>query len=233
MVIDVARSALIMVDVQNDFCPGGALAVADGDSVVPPLNALSALFRSEGGAVVATQDWHPSDHVSFASSHPGKAVLDVVVVPAVEGPRGRRARPGFPPPPDAFEQVLWPDHCVAGSAGADFHPGLDVGGASVVIRKGTRAGVDSYSAFFENDRVTPTGLEGALRTLGAHIVFVGGLATDYCVLHTALDAAELGFQVILVSDAVRGVGSPPGSVEAAFERMREASVRFMSSGDIL
>lgn len=230
MVIDPARSALIEIDVQNDFCPGGALAVADGDQVVPVLNALATRIATAGGRVAATQDWHPRGHVSFASAHPGHDLYEVLALSLPEG--GAGAGRGDPVPA-AVDQTLWPDHCVAGSPGAAFHPDLDTAPASLVLRKGWRVGLDSYSAFFENDRRTSTGLEGWLRSCGVGTVFLGGLATDYCVLYSALDAARLGFETVLVEDACRGVGVPEGSVQRAVSLMRDAGVLFMKSEDLL
>ena len=162
------RHALIVIDLQADFCPGGALAVSGGDAIVGRVNALMA----QAGTVVLTQDWHPAGHASFASSHPGRAPFETVAMPY--GP-----------------QVLWPDHCVQGTPGAAFHSALATDPAQMVIRKGFRAGIDSYSAFFENDRTTATGLEGYLRNRGVTGVTLVGLATDYCVAYSALDAARL------------------------------------------
>jgi len=201
------KTLLLAIDVQNDFCPGGSLAVPDGDAVVAPINALAAAVAGRGGRVVATQDWHPRGHVSFASSH----------------------RPGGGPP----GVDLWPDHCVQGGPGADFHPGLDPGPVSLVVRKGFRLGLDSYSAFFENDRLTPTGLEGWIRGLGIDTVVVAGLATDYCVFHSAMDSLRLGFATIVAEDAVRGVGMPEGSVERAVAAMRDAGAVFSDSRGLL
>lgn len=215
MTIDFKRAALLEIDVQNDFCPGGALAVAGGDEVAKPLNALAAVFAARGGLVAATQDWHPAGHVSFASSHEGKKPGDSIDLPAVKG------------------QALWPDHCVQESAGAAFHPALDLSPVRFIVRKGCRKELDSYSAFFENDRRTPTGLEGLLKGLGITTVVAGGLATDYCVLYSALDAAAAGFKTFVVKDAVRGVGFPAGSVERAFTALEEAGVTLVESGEIL
>lgn len=195
-----ANEALIVIDVQNDFCPGGALAVPDGDAIVPGVNALMEDFQ----AVVLTQDWHPAGHSSFASSHDGKAPFEVT-----EMPYGT--------------QVLWPDHCVQGSAGAAFHPDLVTDPADLVIRKGFRAGIDSYSAFFENDQTTPTGLEGYLRTRGIDRVTLVGLATDFCVNYSALDAARLGFNVSVLSNLCRAIDLD-GSLRAAEDAMRAAQV---------
>lgn len=193
-------NALIVIDVQLDFCPGGALAVADGDAVVAPINAMMAAHDT----VVLTQDWHPRDHLSFASQHPGASPMDMTEMPY--GP-----------------QVLWPDHCVQGSHGATFHPDLRTDPAQLILRKGFRRGIDSYSAFFENDRTTPTGLEGYLRSRGVTRVTLAGLATDFCVNFSALDAARLGFEVRVRLDACRGIDLD-GSLPAALEAMTAAGV---------
>ncbi|MBY6003846.1 bifunctional nicotinamidase/pyrazinamidase [Salipiger bermudensis] len=192
--------ALVIIDVQNDFCPGGALAVAGGDEIVAKINAMMADFD----AVILTQDWHPAGHSSFASQHDGKAPLEMIEMPY--GP-----------------QVLWPDHCVQGSPGAAFHPGLDTDRAELIIRKGFRAGIDSYSAFFENDQTTPTGLEGYLRTRGISRLTLVGLATDFCVNFSAVDAAKLGFEVTVHEAACRGIDLD-GSLAAAREGMTAAGV---------
>lgn len=177
-----AEEALIVIDVQNDFCPGGALAVAGGDEIIPRINAL----MDEFGTVVLTQDWHPASHASFAANHPGAAPFSLTEMPY--GP-----------------QVLWPVHCVQGTAGAEFHPGLRTNPAQLVIRKGFRPEIDSYSAFFENDRSTPTGLEGYLRSRGISRLVLVGLATDYCVAYSAADAARLGFAVTILEGACRAI----------------------------
>ncbi len=194
--------ALIVIDVQNDFCPGGALAVAEGDAIVPGINAIMNAYD----VVVLTQDWHPADHRSFASQHAGRTPLEVIDMPY--GP-----------------QVLWPDHCVQGSAGAVFHPDLTVDRAHLIIRKGFRRDIDSYSAFFENDRETPTGLEGYLRTRGIDALDMVGLATDFCVQYSALDAARLGFRVRVLPDLCRGIDLD-GSMAAALDAMRAAGVAY-------
>jgi len=193
--------ALIVIDVQNDFCPGGALAVADGDAVVPVINAMIARFDH----VVLTQDWHPAGHSSFASSHPGKAPFTAIAMPY-------------------GEQTLWPDHCVQGSAGAEFHPALAWTRAELVIRKGFRPAIDSYSAFFENDRATPTGLGGYLRERGIGKLTLAGLATDFCVAFSALDAVTLGFDVTVAMAGCRAIDLG-GSLAAMTARMRDAGVR--------
>jgi nicotinamidase/pyrazinamidase len=226
MTIIPDRTVLIEIDVQNDFCPSytlrsgeklppGALAVDRGDEVIPPLNALGAALSKAGGRVAATADWHPPGHVSFASSHPGKKAGETSELPGGE------------------LQALWPDHCVQGTAGAAFHERLDLNPLSLIIRKGFRRSMDSYSAFFENDRRSPTGLEAYLRSLALDTVLLGGLATDYCVLYSALDAARLGFTTVVLSDAVRGVGLPAGSVEAALEKMKKAGVRLIPSTSLV
>lgn len=193
-------SALLVIDVQNDFCPGGALAVSDGDQVVPIINAMMDDF----GAVVLTQDWHPAGHSSFASSHVDKDPMTVVQMPY-------------------GAQVLWPDHCIQGSEGAAFHGGLRTDPADAIVRKGFNPAIDSYSAFFENDQKTPTGLEGYLRTRGVQTLTVVGLATDFCVHYSAVDAARLGFDVTVDLTACRGIDFD-GSLDAALNAMRDAGV---------
>jgi nicotinamidase/pyrazinamidase len=188
-----ATHALLVIDVQNDFCPGGALAVPGGDEIVPGINALMAEFA----AVILTQDWHPADHLSFASQHPGKAPMEMTEMPY--GP-----------------QVLWPDHCVQGSEGAAFHPDLDTTRADLIIRKGFRREIDSYSAFFENDQTTPTGLEGYLRSRGITTLTIVGLATDFCVNFSAVDAAA-GVPVEVRGDLARAIDLD-GSLAAAQDR---------------
>ncbi|MBA4352853.1 MAG: bifunctional nicotinamidase/pyrazinamidase [Rhodobacter sp.] len=195
-----ADQALIVIDVQNDFCPGGALAVAEGNVIIPRVNALMAEFP----VVVLTQDWHPPTHSSFASNHPGKAAFDSVTMPY-------------------GEQTLWPDHCIQGSNGALFHPALRTDPADLIIRKGFRPAIDSYSAFFENDRTTPTGLEGYLRNRGVTGVTLVGLATDYCVAYSALDAARLGFAVTVLLGVCRGIDLG-GSLTRMVDQMRAAGV---------
>lgn len=192
--------ALIVIDVQKDFCTGGALAVPGGEEIVPGINALMTEF----GAVVLTQDWHPAGHSSFASSHPGAGVMSMTEMPY--GP-----------------QVLWPDHCIQGSDGANFHADLAVDRADLIIRKGFNPAIDSYSAFFENDHTTPTGLEGYLRTRGITDLTMVGIATDFCVNYSAVDAAKLGFNVTVRTDLCRGIDMD-GSLATALAGMREAGV---------
>jgi nicotinamidase/pyrazinamidase len=193
--------ALVVVDVQNDFCPGGALAVTDGDAVVPVINALLPGFP----LVVATQDWHPAGHASFASSHPGRKSLEVIELG------------GIP-------QVLWPDHCVQGTPGADFHPELERQFFRAIIRKGTDPRVDSYSAFRDNHREHPTGLGSLLRELGVGHVVIVGLTTDYCAATSARDAIELGFATEIWLPATRPVGAPPGHTERTLAEIRKLGV---------
>ncbi len=192
--------ALLVIDVQNDFCPGGALAVPDGNRIVTGINALIA----QSPCVILTQDWHPADHSSFASEHPGAAAYDMLDM--AYGP-----------------QVLWPDHCIIGSKGAAFHPDLNTDAADLIIRKGFRRAIDSYSAFFENDQTTPTGLEGYLKTRGITRLTLVGLASDFCVAFSAQDAARLGFDVTVNMDLCRAIDLN-GSLAAATDRMRAAGV---------
>jgi nicotinamidase/pyrazinamidase len=191
---------LLIIDVQNDFCPGGALAVADGDAVVPVINRLVPRFDH----VVLTQDWHPARHSSFATSHPGSVPFDVISMPY-------------------GQQTLWPDHCMQGALGAAFHPQLVTERAELVIRKGFRPEIDSYSAFHENDRRTPTGLAGYLRERGVRRIFLAGLATDFCVYYSAIDARRLGFDTVLIEAGCRAIDLA-GSLDAALADMAVAGV---------
>jgi nicotinamidase/pyrazinamidase len=189
--------------VQNDFCPGGGLAVPQGDAVVPVINRIAASFKH----VVLTQDWHPANHQSFASSHPGRKPFETATLPY-------------------GSQVLWPDHCVQGTRGAEFHPALGVPHAELILRKGFRAAIDSYSAFHENDRKTRTGLAGYLRERGFARVFVAGLALDYCVRYTAEDAVAAGFAATVIADACRGidVGGSVAETQRSFAARGVAAV---------
>jgi nicotinamidase/pyrazinamidase len=191
---------LLVVDVQNDFCPGGALAVRRGDEVVPIINRLASRFAN----VVLTQDWHPPDHLSFASAHPGRKPFEIVT--AAYGP-----------------QVLWPDHCVQETHGAEFRPSLTIPHAALVLRKGVRRTIDSYSAFYENDRKTPTGLVGYLRERSLTKIFLAGLAFDFCVRYSAEDAARSGFAVAVIEDACRGIDME-GSVAATHRSFASLSI---------
>lgn len=196
----MANSALIVIDVQNDFCPGGALAVAGGDEILPLVNAMIA----EAENTVLTQDWHPAGHSSFASVHPGKNPFETIEMPY--GP-----------------QTLWPDHCIQGKKGSQFHKDLKWTKAELVVRKGFRKAIDSYSAFFENDHKTPTGLGGYLKERKIKNLVMCGLATDYCVAYSALDAARLGFKVTVRMDACRAIDLG-GSLATMTQRMKDAGV---------
>jgi len=196
-----ADNVLIVVDVQNDFCPGGALAVPDGDAVIPVIMGVAPRFEH----IVLTQDWHPAGHGSFASSHAGHKPLETVAIPY-------------------GEQTLWPDHCVQGTWGAELHAELKLQQAELILRKGFRREVDSYSAFFENDHETPTGLWGYLRERGLRRVFFAGLAFDFCVGYSALDARRLGFDAVVLREACRAI-DVNGSATAMERELREAGVR--------
>lgn len=203
------RSALLVIDVQNDFTPGGQLAVPEGDQIVPLINRLAGLFKQ----VIIAQDWHPAGHASFASSHPGRKPYDVIELPY--GP-----------------QTLWPDHCVRATPGAEFHPELDLPHAQLVIRKGCNPDIDSYSAFLEADRTTVTGLAGYLKERGIDTVYMVGLALDFCVMFSALDARTAGFNAFVVLDACRAIDLQ-GSLAAATERMQLAGVGLIQSNDLI
>ena len=196
----MAEEALIVIDVQNDFCPGGALAVEDGDAIVPIVNRIIQAAPH----VILTQDWHPAGHSSFASRHAGKAPFETVEM-------------------EYGLQTLWPDHCVQGTKGAAFHPDLDWTRAELVVRKGFRPAIDSYSAFFENDRATPTGLGGYLKERGIRNLTLVGLATDFCVAYSALDAARLGFSVTVALEACRAIDLG-GSLAVMKAEMQKAGV---------
>lgn len=199
---------LVVVDVQNDFMPGGALAVPDGDAIVPLVNQLLPCF----GHAVATQDWHPARHFSFASSHPGRAPFETI-----EAPYG--------------EQILWPDHCVQGTPGAAFHRDFELDRAELIVRKGTDPALDSYSAFYENDRKTPTGLSGYLRERGFERLFFAGLATDFCVRWSVEDARREGFEPIVIDDACRAIDLE-GSLAAASEVIRAVGAQRVAASDL-
>ncbi|AXJ05244.1 nicotinamidase [Pseudomonas fluorescens] len=203
------RTALLVIDVQNDFIPGGQLAVPEGDLVVPLINRLAGQFKQ----VVISQDWHPAGHASFASSHPGRQPYDLIQLPY-------------------GEQTLWPDHCIQGSRGAEFHSGLDLPHAQLIIRKGCNPDIDSYSAFLEADRVTTTGLAGYLKERGIDTVYMVGLALDFCVMFSALDARAAGFNTFVVLDACRAIDLN-GSLAMAIERMQVAGVGLIQSTELL
>lgn len=203
------RTALLVIDVQNDFTPGGQLAVPEGDLIVPVINRLGGLFKQ----VVIAQDWHPAGHASFASSHPGRKPYDVIQLPY-------------------GEQTLWPQHCMQGTAGAEFHPELDLPHAQLIIRKGCNPDIDSYSAFLEADRRTTTGLAGYLKERGVDTVYMVGLALDFCVMFSALDARAAGFNTFVVLDACRAIDMN-GSLAAAMERMQTAGVGLIQSNQLI
>jgi nicotinamidase/pyrazinamidase len=200
--------ALIITDIQNDFCPGGALAIREGDEIVPLINQLQPRFE----LVVATQDWHPQGHGSFAANHPGKKIGEVIDL-------------------NGLPQILWPVHCVENTLGADFHPGLDRGRIARVFHKGADPGIDSYSAFFDNGHRKATGLGDYLKEQGIDEVYLCGLAIDYCVKFSALDALDLGFKTYVIEDACRGVNLRPGDVEKAIGEMRAKGVVVCLSGE--
>ncbi len=205
----MSTEVLLVIDLQNDFCPGGALAVPQGDQIVTLVNRLAQRFQH----VVLTQDWHPAGHISFSSSHPGTQPYQQVQT-------------------TYGAQTLWPDHCVQGSAGADFHPDLDTSRAELILRKGFRREIDSYSAFQENDRATPTGLAGYLRDRRFERVFLCGLAYDFCVYFSAIDGRELGFETFVIEDATRPVDLP-GSVEQTHRDLATAGILRVRSANLL
>jgi nicotinamidase/pyrazinamidase len=205
---------LILVDIQNDFVPGGALGVREGNLVVPVANRVQQAFAGAGDVIVATQDWHPPDHGSFAANHPGRSVYDVIDL-------------------HGLRQVLWPVHCVQGSPGAAFVADLDVSRVRRIFQKGTDPAIDSYSGFFDNGHRKDTGLGDYLKQQGVRDVYVCGLATDYCVKFTVLDAIQLGFRTHVIEDACRGVNVNPGDADAAVEEMRRAGAKVMQSGDLV
>lgn len=204
------KSALLLVDIQNDFIPGGALAVPGGDQVIPVANRIMSGFD----LVVATQDWHPANHGSFASQYSGRTVGEIIELNGVQ-------------------QILWPDHCIQESPGAEFATGLHVAGITKIVQKGMDPGVDSYSGFFDNDQRTATGLAEYLKEQRVTELVIMGLATDYCVKFTALDACRLGFEVKLLKEGVRGVEISKGDCEEAIEEMRQAGVTFITQEEIL
>ncbi len=203
-----ATEALLVIDVQNDFCPGGNLAVPDGDAIVPLVNQLMAKFDAN----ILAQDWHPAGHSSFASSHAGKQPMEMVDMPY--GP-----------------QVLWPDHCIQGSKGAEFHADLNIDKADMIIRKGYNKAIDSYSAFQENDKKTPTGLAGYLQECNIKKLYLVGLATDFCVYYSAMDAVNRGIETIVITDACRGIDFD-GSLDASLADMAQKGVTQIRSTDL-
>jgi nicotinamidase/pyrazinamidase len=204
------KAALILVDLQNDFCSGGSLAVPDGDAIILMANRLQPYFKK----VIATKDWHPKDHMSFASNHPGHNVGDIIEVQGID-------------------QILWPDHCVQKSKGAEFHPYFETSHVQHIIYKGTDKTIDSYSAFFDNEHQRETGLSDLLKKEGIHKLYIMGLATDYCVKYSCRDAVKLGFEVSIIEDGCRGVELKPGDVAAAFKEMKEEGVKVVRSSEII
>jgi nicotinamidase/pyrazinamidase len=204
-----SQDVFIVVDVQNDFCPGGALPVARGDEVIEVIHRVAHRFEH----IVLTQDWHPPGHSSFASAHPGRKPFETIEV-------------------SHGMQTLWPDHCIQGTWGADFHPSLSLPRAELVLRKGFRVGIDSYSAFFENDRMTPTGLVGYLRERGLKRVFLAGLAFDFCVGFSALDARRLGFPAVVLRDGCRAIDAA-GSIALIEEKFHESGVKLMKNDELV
>jgi nicotinamidase/pyrazinamidase len=198
--------ALLIIDIQNDFCPGGSLAVPGGDEIIPAINNLSGKFER----IIATQDWHPHNHMSFAVNHPGKKDFDVIDF-------------------NGIKQELWPEHCVCGTKGAEFHSDLDIKNVNLIIRKGDNPWIDSYSAFRENDKKTKTGLDGYLKSLGIKKIYICGLALDYCVFYSAMDSRELGFETYIIIDATKGLDSPEGNIDRALEEMRKNGIKIINS----
>jgi nicotinamidase/pyrazinamidase len=209
MLLNSSTDALLVIDLQNDFCPGGALAVAGGDQIVPIVNLLSERFDH----VLMTQDWHPPNHISFASAHPGASPYTTIDVPY-------------------GTQRVWPDHCVQNTPGAELHPGLSIPHAEFILRKGFRVNIDSYSAFLENDHITDTGLAAYLRERGLKRLFLCGLAYDFCVRFSAIDGTALDFECLVIEDACRAVGLP-GSVVATDQAFEEAGIQRIRSADVL
>ncbi len=204
------KDALLVVDIQNDFLPGGALAVEQGDSIIDGVNKIAKNFSKNNAAIIMTQDWHPKGHLSFASSYPDKNPGDEY-----------QSKDG------AIGPVLWPDHCVQGTKGAEFHKDLNLLFASAIIRKGRNPTVDSYSAFLENDKVVETGLSGYLKSLNIKRIFICGLALDYCCYYSAIDAVDFGFEeVYLLVDLTKGIDLPPGNISASLENMINKGIKF-------
>ncbi|TFG04280.1 MAG: bifunctional nicotinamidase/pyrazinamidase [Promethearchaeota archaeon] len=201
------RDALLIVDIQNDFIPGGALPVEDGDKIISGINKTAKHFKDNNATIVLTQDWHPPNHKSFASAHPGKSPGDLYESKGI-GP------------------VLWPDHCVQNTFGAEFHEDLDINLADKVIQKGTNPEVDSYSGFLDNDKKSKTGLAKYLKSENIERLFICGLALDYCCYYTAMDGVEFGFEVVLIVDLSKGIDNPPGNISNALKDMKDKGIKF-------
>lgn len=206
--------ALIIVDMQNDFMPGGALPVEEGDQIIEGVNEVAEIFEKQDGIIVLTQDWHPFNHLSFANSHPGK-------------------KPGDEYQTEAIGPILWPVHCVQGSIGADFHKSLNKDIANMIIRKGDDPEVDSYSGFLENDKETETGLSGYLNSLNIKRIFICGLASDYCCYYTAMDGVDFGFETFFIVDLTKGIDLPPGNIANSLESMTKKGVKFVNKDSFL
>jgi nicotinamidase/pyrazinamidase len=208
------KDALIIVDMQNDFMPGGALPVEEGNEIVEDVNTIAEIFDQHDGIIVLTQDWHPFNHLSFANSHPGK-------------------NPGDEYQTEAIGPILWPVHCVQGSIGADFHKSLKKDIANMIIRKGDDPEVDSYSGFLENDKETETGLSGYLKSLNIKRIFICGLASDYCCFYTAMDGVDFGFETFFIVDLTKGIDLPPGNIANSLESMNKKGVKFVNKDSFL
>jgi nicotinamidase/pyrazinamidase len=208
------HDALIIVDMQNDFMPGGALPVEEGDQIIDDINFVIKIFRNNNGIVVLTQDWHPENHMSFASSHHGK-------------------NPGDEFQSEGIGPILWPDHCVHGSKGARFHDKLKINLAHVIIRKGYNPNVDSYSGFIENDKKSETGLAGFLKSLNIKRIFICGLALDYCCYFTALDGFDFGFKVYFLVNLTRGIDLPPGNISKSLQHMKDKGIKFATKDNLI
>jgi nicotinamidase/pyrazinamidase len=247
MYLDFSRTAFIAVDIQNDFCPAytgkdgkehpaGALSVAHSETVIEPINTLAEQISRKGGKVLASQDWHPENHVSFAASHKDKKINDIILL-SVSDEAITRFTEKFPelkdPIPAAVQQMLWPVHCVQNTEGAAFHDNLKTEYIDFVFRKGFRKNIDSYSTFFENDRCTPTDLHGYLSGLPINTLIICGLASDYCVFYSAMDSVRLGYTTLVVSDAIAGVDIPKGSIANAIKTMKSAGITFADSKDLM
>jgi nicotinamidase/pyrazinamidase len=208
------QDALIIVDMQNDFMPGGALPVEEGDQIIDNINRIAEIFKENNGLVVLTQDWHPENHMSFASSHPDKD-------------------PGDEFHSEGIGPILWPDHCVQDSKGANFHDNLKVKLAHAIIRKGYNPSVDSYSGFIENDKKSETGLAGFLKSLNIKRIFICGLALDYCCYFTALDGLDFGFEVYFLVNLTRGIDLPPGNITKSLQHMRDKGIKFATKDNLI
>ena len=206
--------ALIIVDMQNDFMPGGALPVDEGDQIIDSINYVVEIFKNNNGIIVLTQDWHPENHMSFASSHPVK-------------------NPGDEFQSEGIGPILWPDHCIQGSQGANFHDKLKVNMANAIIRKGYNPTVDSYSGFIENDKKSETGLAGYLKSLNVKRIFICGLALDYCCYFTSLDGFDFGFEVYFLVNLTRGIDLPPGNISKSLQHMRDKGIRFATKDNLI